>query len=282
VAEETYHKLKENRGTVTIKVEEVLLPIFARGLLNHREQRIVWAVISDSWRWRNAQYTQHPVSVQGLSEITGLNRANVSRIWRGLIDRRIILLQRDPDGRYRASFNEHVETWLSKRQRCQNDNNLLSNRQHNVVKTTTRGGDIAIHDNALQDPKNNIKNNIKNKRCAQKARTSLSASFNFIQWWKKTWSSYNSSQSYHWNGNNGRRLKQLLATFTLDELKTRAQFAFEHAGRPGPLEHFQPPFTFQQFAGENIINRCLNCTEGSAGYIDVDTLLEMEHDRETT
>lgn len=284
VAEEAYQKLKENNGTVTIKVEEVLLPIFARGLLNYREQRIVWAVISDSWRWRNQQFTQRPVNLSHVARVAGLSKGDVSKIWRDLVCRGVLILaSARSDRKQRASFNEHYESWgLVNYQRWQNTNPGLVNYQPKVSKIPTRTGCIAIDDNSLQDPKNNIKSNIKNKRGAQKTRTSISGFQEFKQWWEKTWSGYNNGDPYHWNGTNGKRLQQLLNTFSLDELKARATFAFENAGQPGPLGWFEPPLTFPQFASENIINRCLGQTEGSAGYTDADTLLEQEKTNETT
>ena len=98
-----YRKLKGNKGTVVIKAQEVLLPIFARGRLSKREAQVVWAIIADSWRWRNAQFTEHQVTLGSLSRDTGLDKGTVSKVVAGLTAKNIIEFNKDR----RASFNEH-------------------------------------------------------------------------------------------------------------------------------------------------------------------------------
>jgi len=104
--------LKANEGFVRIKVEEVLKPIFMRGLLSLNEQQIAWYVIADSWRWEGRNVTEHPIVYAAIARETGIPRQHVQRTWHRLVARRVILeLYRRSDRRLVASFNEHWETW---------------------------------------------------------------------------------------------------------------------------------------------------------------------------
>jgi hypothetical protein len=99
---------------VKIKVEEVIEPIFMRGLLSLNELQIVWYVIADSWRWRGSNVTEHPIVFAAISRKTGIARQHVQRAWRHLVERKAIFeLYRLSDRRLVASFNEHWETWAA-------------------------------------------------------------------------------------------------------------------------------------------------------------------------
>ena len=87
---------------------------------------------------------------------------------------------------------------------------------------------------------------------------------------------HNNGKPYVWTDLDGKHLKRLLAIISFDDLQTRAAYAFENAGKPGPLNWFKPPFTFQEFASSKVINKCSDETQGSAGYVEAHTLIERE------
>ena len=126
--------------------------------------------------------------------------------------------------------------------------------------------------------KKRIDRYIKNKkRGAQKKHAPAHPHFQeFIGWWKQTWTSHNTNKAYVWTDLDGTHLKRLLGTIGFDDLQARAQYAFRNAGKAGPLSWFKPPFTFQEFVGSKVINKCSNETQGSAGYVEAHTLMEQE------
>jgi len=275
VAERSYRKLKENRGTVTIKVEEVLQPIFVKGLLRKRETQIVFAVIADSWRWGNGQYTQRRITAAGLHRFTGISKGNVSRIWRELVGRNVI--RTDEQGR--ASFNEHSETWVVPElgtpeaiRGSQNGNPKFPNREPKVPISGTETPLNPKTDTAIRDLKNNIKSNIKNKKSgAQKRRAPAHLSVHQVivsSWINAFKEKYGTACL--WDGKKGKLLKGLLQRLSscsnpVDEITRRARFCLDHAGDPKTaLRHLNPPVTFPDF----VVNwdRCIDVARGNGGY----------------
>ena len=112
---------------------DVLMDIFARGLLSKREMQIVFVVIRESWGWDGGQsnWTRRPLTQRQIGHETGLSERHVNPLIQDMLDRKILV--KNDEGHY--SFNEHFETWrvtkkVTKPPVTKKVTSLLPNRQH--------------------------------------------------------------------------------------------------------------------------------------------------------